>query len=184
MSSGPDDPSARLLAEVHAARRLFRRSDLTDAGTSARSHATAAELWAHVRRVPGQAVSLAVERLIRTDPVARMRYRTMLTSQALAHAPLAVAASDGAVERRRIGSFTLEIVPAEGGAMALLLIRGPIAGASLPRQIEVTLGSEMLRLDLGEPVAGTVVLTLDPAVAEAAALARLVADPNAEIFLL
>lgn len=184
MSSASDDPSVRLLAEVHEARRLYRQSGMRDAGATDRSHATAAELWAHVRRVPGQQISLAVERQIRLDPAVRLRYRAMLTSQALAHAPLAVAASDGAVESRRIGSFTLEFVPAEDGAMALLLIRGPGGGASLPRQIEVTLGSEMLRVDLGKPVAGTVILALDPSVADAMTLARLVADPNAEVFLL
>lgn len=181
MSSTLDDPSARLLAEMHEARRLVGRSG---AGGVTRSQATAAELWAHARRAPGQSISLTVERQIRVDPVIRLRYRTMLTSQALAHAPLAVAASDGAVKRRWIGAFTLEIVPAEGEAMALLLIRAPSGSTSLPRRIEVMLGSEMLRLDLGEPVAGTVVLALDPSLAEAATLARLVADPNAEVFLL
>ena len=66
----------------------------------------------------------------------------------------------------------------------LLLIGGLTETAPAPRLIEVALGTEAVRLDLSEPVAGTVVLALDPAVPEAATLGRLLADPGSEVFLL
>ncbi|WP_246687773.1 hypothetical protein [Methylorubrum extorquens] len=154
------------------------------ADASARPKAGVAELWTHVRRVPGQPVSLAIERQIRDDPQTGRRYHAMLRSQALAHTPLAVAASDGTMVQRRLGSFTLEVVPPASEAMALLLIRGAGEGAPAPSLIEVALGSESVRLELGEPIAGTIVLALDPDVAETVLLSRLIADPNAEVFLL
>ncbi|GJD94406.1 hypothetical protein [Methylobacterium iners] len=182
MSAPSDAAAARLLAELHAARHLARGSRRSEA--EARPSLSAAALWAHVRRVPGRPVSLAVERQIRDDPATGRRYRAMLRSQALAHTPLAIAASDGAVVQRRLGSFALEIVPPDAEAMALLLIRGVAEGASAPSLIEAALGAEIVRLELGAPIAGTIVLALDPEVAETALLARLAADPKSEIFLL
>ncbi|MEE7480383.1 hypothetical protein MPAR168_06125 [Methylorubrum populi] len=166
---------ARLLAELHAARALVRAK-----GPAVRpSHAA---LWAHAIRAPGQPVDLALERAIRSDPDTARRYRTLLGAQALAHAPLAAAASDGALLRRRVGPFELEILEGEDGAPPLLILRG--AQAPMPRTIEAWLGDAAVRLDLGEPVEGAILLALDPAVPEAALLGRMLRDPACAVFLL
>ncbi|RVU12545.1 hypothetical protein [Methylobacterium oryzihabitans] len=166
---------ARLLAEIHAARGLLR------APAPARRIGHAA-LWAHAARAPGAPVDLAVMRALRDESDAARRYRAMLAARALAHAPLAAAASDGAVARRRVGAFDLEILPADSDAPPLLVVRGP--DGPWPRAIEAWRGDEAVRLDLGEPVAGATVLALDPAVPEAALLGRLLADPACAVFLL
>lgn len=170
------DP-ARLLAEIHAARTLVR-----DAGSATPSVAVGA-LWAHARRPPGATVDLAVARSLRTDPEAARRYRAILAGLAVAHAPMAAAASDGALRARRVGAFTLEALPGDAGSPPLLVIRGG-EGAPTPRLIEAALGAESVRLELGEPVAGASLLALDPAVPEAALLARLLSDPASAVYLL
>jgi hypothetical protein len=166
---------AQMLAEIHAARGLTRAS----APARAVSHAA---LWAHVTREPGQPVDFSVVRALRTDPETARRYRTMLGAQALAHAPLAAAASDGAITQRRIGAFDLEILPAEDDAPPLLVLRGVEEQA--PRIIEAWLGDETVRLDLAAPVEGTILLALDPAVSEAEELGRMLRDPACAVFLL
>ncbi|ACB78902.1 hypothetical protein Mpop_0724 [Methylorubrum populi BJ001] len=179
-----DEP--RLLAEIHAARALMRAQALGAAsGHTARPNArpstrpSHAALWAHADRVPGRPVDLAVVRAIRTDPEIARRYRTLLGAQALAHAPLAAAASDGAIARRRVGPFDLEILE---GAPPLLILRGP--DASMPRRIEAWLGDEAVRLDLGPPADGAILLALDPSVPEADQLGRMLRDPACAVFLL
>lgn len=165
---------ARFLAELHAARAL--------AGAKAPSvRPSHAALWAHATRAPGGPVDLALERAIRGDPDTARRYRTMLAAQALAHAPLAAAASDGSLLRRRVGAFELEILEGEAGAPPLLILRGE---PPMPRILEVWLGAETVRLDLGEPVEGAILLALDPAVPEAERLGRLLRDPACAVFLL
>ncbi len=179
-----DEP--RLLAEIHAARALMRAQALGAAsGHTARPNArpstrlSHAALWAHADREPGRPVDLAVVRAIRTDPETAQRYRTLLGAQALAHAPLAAAASDGAIARRRVGPFDLEILE---GAPPLLILRGP--DASMPRRIEAWLGDEAVRLDLGPPADGAILLALDSSVPEAEQLGRMLRDPVCAVFLL
>ncbi|MBB2963103.1 hypothetical protein [Methylobacterium sp. R2-1] len=169
---------ARLLAELHAARALMRTQHAAlRPGQPARpSHAA---LWAHANREPGGPVDLAVVRAIHSDPEAARRYRTLLGAQALAHAPLAAAASDGALMRRRVGPFELEILE---GAPPLLILRGPVE--RMPRLIEAWLGDETVRLDLGTPVDGAILLALDPAVAEADRIGHMLRDPACAVFLL
>lgn len=172
---------ARLLAELYAARALMRAAT----PAAARGRATGpghAALWAHATREPGRPVDLAVVRALRIDPDAARRYRTMLGAQALAHAPLAAAASDGHLLRRRVGPFALEILEGEAGAPALLILRGE--DARMPRTIEAWLGDEAVRLDLGPPVGDAIVLALDPTVPEADALGRMLRDPACAVFLL
>ncbi|WP_096483944.1 hypothetical protein [Methylorubrum populi] len=163
---------ARLLAEIHAARALMRAPP-----SAARpSHAA---LWEHVNRDPGSPVDLAVVRAIRSDPETARRYRTLLGAQAVAHAPLAAAASDGSLTRRRVGPFELEILD---GTPPLLILRGP--DERMPRRIETWLGDEAVRLDLGAPFDGAILLALDPAVAEADRLGQMLRDPACAVFLL
>ena len=169
---------ARLLAEIHAARALLR----TDVPTSTAARPSHAALWAHATRVAGQPVDLAVVRALRTDPEAARRYRLMLGAQALAHAPLAAAASDGTLVRRRVGPFDLEILEGAEGAPPLLILRGQ--AARMPSLIEAWLDDTGVRLDLAPPVAGAIVLALDPAVPEAILLDRLLRDPASAVFLL
>ncbi|MCJ2046679.1 hypothetical protein MKK58_19365 [Methylobacterium sp. J-078] len=169
------DAAARLLAEIHAARGLLRA-----APASARPGAAA--LWAHALREPGAPVDLAVARAIRTDPDTARRYRTLLAGQALAHAPLAIAAAHGPVSSRRIGPFALEILAATEDAPPLLILRGVVARP--PRLIEAILGDETLRLALPAPVEGVILLALDPAVPEAVRLGDMLRDPACAAFLL
>lgn len=166
---------AQLLAEIHAARALMR------AGASAAGPSHAA-LWGHATRKPGQPVDLVVVRAIRSEPATNRRYRAMLAAQALAYAPLAAAASDGAILRRRVGPFALEILEGTEGAPPLLVLRGE--QARMPRAIEAWLGDEAVRLDLGTPVEDAVMLALDASVPEAALLDRMLRDPACAVFLL
>jgi hypothetical protein len=171
--------AARLLAEIHAARALVR-DGLRDAEASARpDHA---RLWAHATRAPHGPVDLATVRAIRSDPTTGRRYRTMLGAVALAHAPLAAAASDGAIVRRRVGAYALEILEAADGAPPLLVLRGE--AGQMPRVIEAWLDDETVRFDLGAATEGAVVLALDPAVPNAALLGRMLRDPACAVFLL
>ncbi|QRE74899.1 hypothetical protein [Methylobacterium aquaticum] len=170
---------ARLLAEIHAARTLMRASEPGDADS--RRPGTAA-LWAHATREPGGPVDLAVVRAIRADPATARRYRALLGAQAIAHAPLAAAASDGAVASRRVGPFTLEILPADENAPPLLVLRG--SAARPPRAIEAMLGDETARLALPPAIDGAVLVALDPGVPEAARLGAMLRDRACAVYLL
>ena len=165
----------RLLAEAHTARLLAARA-LEGEGRRP-SHA---ELWAHARRDPGAPVPLALVRALREDTAAARRYRAMLGALALAHAPVAMAASDGAV-RRRVGAAVLELLPGgDGDTPLLVLTGGPAAGA-----IEM-IGADAapLRLALPPPEGASVVLALGPDVAEGEEALRLLRDPATALFLL
>jgi hypothetical protein len=168
--------AGRLLAEAHAARSLALavRAQPKAVGISTPM------LWAHVRRKPGAPVSLAAERAIRSDETVAARYRLMLASLSVAHAPFAMAASDGAIVERRVGACSFEIIDA-ADAPALLVIR--LNGVTPPAMLEVAKGEESLRIALPEPSEGAIVLSLDPANAEALMLARLLRDPRSEIYL-
>lgn len=169
------DEAALLLAEIHAARVLTR-------ATPSAARPSVAALWGYANRHPGAAVDLAVVRAIRTDPDVARRYRALLAGQAIAHAPLAVAASHGAVSSRRIGSFSLEILAATEDAPPLVIVQG--AATRPPRVIEAILGDENLRLPLPPPVDGAILLALDPAVPEAVRLGEMLQDPACAVFLL
>jgi hypothetical protein len=178
MITPPDRPEldASLLAEIHAARLLGRDA----AARPIASRINAQALWAHVRRRPGEPVSFAVERAIRSDPRLASAYRTMLVSMAVAHAPFAMAASDGAISQRRVGACELRIIEAENEAPLLVL---QLNGVAAPRMIEISAGDESLRLDLSPPSEDAIVLSLDPEHAEAARLLALLRNPAAEITL-
>ncbi|TGE01747.1 hypothetical protein [Methylobacterium nonmethylotrophicum] len=168
---------ARLLAEIHAARTLMR------AGTrDAVRRPGVGALWAHATRAPGAPVDLAMMRAIRDDPETARRYRALLAGQAIAHAPHAVAASDGQVTARRVGAFTLEILPATEDAPPLLVLRG--VGARAPRSIEASLGDETVRLALPPALDDAILVALDPAVPEAARLGAMLREPACAVFLL
>lgn len=172
--AGPDGID-RLLAELHAARLLAGRAVAgTDEAAPRPSHA---EIWAHARRAPGAPVPLALVRALRDDPATGRRYRAMLAALALAHAPVALAASDGAV-RRRVGEAVLELLPGE--APLLVLTGAPAAGA-----LELV-GEDgaSLRLALSPAGGASVVLALGPDVPEAADALRLLRDPATAVFLL
>jgi hypothetical protein len=173
----PDPEVAQLLAEAHAARLLAREARLAANAESPGVH----ELWAYVRREPGAPASLGIERAIRTDAATGARYRRMLAAIAVAHAPFAIAASDGQISRRRVGPCTIEILDAVD-APPLLIIH--LNGVDRLSMMEIARGEEVLRLALPAPTAGAIVLSLDPANAEAATLDRLARDAASEIFLL
>jgi hypothetical protein len=179
MTTKPGEPRlevVRLLAEAHAARLVARDAGLAPKTASAGVH----ELWAHVRRQPGAPVSLAIERAIRTDAATGARYRAMLATIAVAHAPFAIAASDGQIARRRVGPCTIEIIEA-AEASALLVIH--LNGVRQPSMMEIACGAERLRLALPEPIEDAIVLSLDPDDAQAVVLDRLARDKASEIFL-
>ena len=172
-----DAEAARMLAEAHVAQ-------LVGAAARAVPRPTIAvhELWAHARRAPGDPVSLPVTRALRADPEVAARYRILLGSLAVAHAPFAIAASDGIVAKRQVGHVVLEILPADGPSPPLLVITG-FDEARPPRLIEIGSEGETLRLALPEAVSGGIVLALDPAAPDAVRLGELVRDPRSEIFL-
>jgi hypothetical protein len=169
-----DDPA--LLAELHAARSLAR-SALHGSSSGVSIHA----LWAHVRRKPGGAISFVTERAIRGDAEIAKRYRAMLASTALAFAPFAMAASDGAIRERRVGPYRLEIIEAEGEMPLLVLHLGE---AAAPSMMDISTNEASLRFSLPDATEGAIILSLDPNNADAASLARIVRDPAAEIYFL
>jgi hypothetical protein len=175
--SEPGSDVVQLLAEAHAARLVAREARSASNAGSPSVH----ELWAYVRRQPGAPASLAIERAIRTDAATGARYRTMLAAIAVGHAPFAIAAADGPIVRRRVGPCTIEILEAVD-TPTLLVIH--LNGVDRLSMIEIARGDERLRLPLPAPTAGAIVLSLDPANAEAAALDRLARDAASEIFLL
>jgi hypothetical protein len=179
MTTKQGEPGAevtQLLAEVHAARLAALETRLAPNAASPGVH----ELWAYARREPGAPTSLETERAIRTDAATGARYRTMLGAMAVAHAPFAVAASDGPIALRRVGRCAIEILEAPD-APPLLVIH--LNGIDRLSMMEIARGEERLRLALPAPAAGAIVLSLDPANAEAATLDRLVRDAASEIFL-
>lgn len=171
MSDPVADP-VRLLAEAQAARDLLR-------DRPAAASPGAAALWRHVRRRPGEPVAFAVERAIRADPAVARRYRTMLGAGALAHAPTALAASDGALDRRRVGPYELTLDAADTPPLLVIAC----GDAPAPGLIEVSHAGETVRLGLPDPVAGSVVIALDPGLPDAALLGRLLAERRSEVFL-
>jgi hypothetical protein len=175
-TDGRRTEAERLLAEAHAARSLARASRALPKAGGVSMHV----LWSHVRRSPGAPVSFAVERAIRTDEAVAARYRLMLSSQSVAHAPFAMAASDGAIAERRVGDCSFQVIEASD-TPALLVIR--LNGVAPPAMLEITSDQESLRIALPEPSEGAIVLSLDPDNAEAAMLAKLVRDPRSAIFL-
>jgi hypothetical protein len=164
-----------LLAEVHIARQLLRAP-----APAAVQWVTAADLWAEVRRRPGQPASLAVARALRSDAATTARYRQMLSAFAVAWSPVALAASDGEVDRR-IGSARLRLLPVTNGDVPLLVLEGAPDATSLEM---VGQGREILRLALPEPDAGTVILSLGPDFPQAGAALALLRDPGTAIYLL
>jgi hypothetical protein len=173
----PDPEVVQLLAEAHAARLVAREVQLTPNAASPGVH----QLWAYARREPGAPASLTIERAIRTDTATGARYRAMLAAIAVAHAPFAIAASDGQIVRRRVGPCTIEILEA-ADAPSLLVIH--LSGIDRLSIMEIARGEERLRLALPAPTAGAIVLSLDSSSAEAATLDRLARDAASEIFLL
>jgi hypothetical protein len=169
-----DDPA--LLAALHAARSLAR-----SAPRAGSQIVSMHDLWAHVRRKPGEVISFATERAIRSDAELAKRYRTMLASTALAHAPFAMAASDGAIRERRVGPYRLEIIEAQG-EMPLLIVH--LGEATAPSVMDISTVEIGLRLSLPEPMEGALILSLDPDNKDAAALAHMVRDPASEIYFL
>jgi hypothetical protein len=169
-----DDTPDRLLAELHVARALANRPP-----RRAARGVTATDLWANLGRAPGAPVSLAVARSLRDDPGVATRYRRMLEAIAIAHAPVALAASDG-VALRRIGEATLRLLPATTDAPPLLVIENTTAAA-----LElIGADGDTLRLALPPADAGTIIMALGDDFPEAAAVLTLLAAATTALFLL
>lgn len=170
-----DQSPDRLLAELHAARHLTRSRP------SARPAISTADLWAHVRRAPDQPVSLTVQRLLRDDPSTARRYRAMVQGLAMAHSPVAMAASDGTV-RRSVGDMVVELL-AETDENPLLVIRNVPEPA--PKAVELVADSgTALRLALPPQDGGAIIVSLATGGSDAGAALGLLQDPATAIFLL
>ncbi|MGL4236178.1 hypothetical protein [Tabrizicola sp.] len=177
MTADPNDEDTAmdiLMAEVHIARQLSQAQPAVVRGV------TPADLWAEVRRAAGDPASLAVARALRGDPAMASRYRQMLSAVALAASPVALAASDGEVDRR-IGSARLRLLPVTDGDVPLVVLEGAAEAASLEM---VGHTGESLRLALPEPDAGTVILSLGPDFPQADAALALLRDPGTALYLL
>ena len=162
----------RILAELHLARGLAAAPRPVGPAVST------AALWAHARRRLGAPVDLGTIRALREDPGAAARYRRLLEGLALAHAPVALAASDGTM-RRRLGPAELELHPSADGALMVL------KGAGGARAIEVIPPEgEPCRLALPAPEDGTVILSLAPHAPETGMALAALRDPGSAIFLL
>jgi len=169
-----DDSLDRLLAELHTARSLALRP-----AVRMDTAITPADLWADLNRAPGAAVSLPVARALRTDPRSADRYRRMLAALSLAHAPVALAASDG-MTLRRIGAATLRLLPGTEFAPPLLVIENTAAGA-----LElVGAAGTLFRLALPEADEGSVILALGADFPDAAAVLALLDAPDTALYLL
>jgi hypothetical protein len=169
-----DETQDLLLAELHAARSLALRPV-----TRGAAGVTAAELWAELNRAPGAPVSLAVTRALRADPRIATRYRRMLQASALAHTPVALAASDG-VALRRIGAATLRLLPKADSSPPLLVIENTNAGA-----LElVGIDGSVLRLPLPPSDEGTIILALGADFPDAASALTLIEAPDTALYLL
>ena len=163
----------RLLAEMHIARRLSDRP-----AREAATGVTTADLWAEARREAGAPASLAVARALRDRQDVARRYRRMLEGLALAHAPVALAASDGDV-RRRIGDAELRLLTQDGGA--LLVIENAGAARALDIMAE---DGETLRLALPQEDGGAMILSLGADTPDGARAHALLRDPGTALFLL
>jgi hypothetical protein len=174
--------SAEFLAAWHSARQLHREIAKGSVANPVGSQDVSTyDILKHARRMQGEPVSFAVERAIRSDPSAASRYRKILAGFALAHAPLASAASDGRMKNRRVGPYTFEIIAGDGSPILLIRLSD---GAKPPGKIELHRLDESLRISLSKPVNGAIFLSLDPTHAEGRQLAALIADPITEIFVL
>ena len=180
-TDAPLEDLDRLLAELHAARLLAEHA-VADQKEVARPRLSPAELWAFVRRLPADPVSLDLIRALRDDLAMGRRYRAMLEAVALAYSPVALAASDGAV-RRRVGEAVLELLPAAAGDVPLLVLTGQPAEAAQALEL-VGPSSAPLRLDLPTTDGSPVLLALGSDVPEAPEALRLLRDPATAIFLL
>ncbi len=177
-NDGSLEMTAQFLAEIHGARQLRRQiMPLGSRHDAPNTH----DLWQHANRRPGDAVSFSIERAIRSDAQVAARYRKILSSMAITHAPVAIAASDGPLSTRRVGDFTFSV--ALGDGTPLLIISVP-EGARIPQSLEISGADLTLRLALNAPVNGAIFLSLDPAYEEGRQLAALVADAHSEIFIL
>jgi hypothetical protein len=169
-----DDDPDRLLAELQTARSMAARPAVRQAAT-----VSASDLWAELTRAPGAPVSLSLARALRSDPVTVTRYRRMLSGLALAHAPVALAASDGTA-LRRIGEAKLRLLPAADRTPPLLVIENTTAGA-----LElVGTDGETIRLALPTPDEGTVILALGSDFPDAATVLALIEAPDTALYLL
>ena len=169
-----DEPPDLLLAELHVARALALRP-----ATRYAAGLTVADLWAELNRAPGAPVSLAVTRALRADPRTATRYRRMLEALSVAHAPVALAASDGVV-LRRIGAATLRLLPKADSAPPLLVIENTNAAA-----LElVGIDGSVLRLALPPADEGTVILALGADFPDAATALALIEAPDTALYLL
>lgn len=180
-SQGPieDDPrigraSARLILSAMAS---------SEAPEVAASGISRADLWAHVRRVPGDPVNFAAERAIRTDPEAARMYRRLLGFQSVARSEMAAAAYDSSATHRRIGSFELDVIE-EDDAPPALVIQCLSDTVPAPTLIEVVSIEGVVRLALPAPVDRHIVIDLPRQDAERDLLRLMLANPLSGVYLL
>jgi hypothetical protein len=176
----PRAADLRDVAAAHLARTL--REDASDTDLERERLIGLHELLAHAGRVPGQPVSLGLERAFRTDPAAQRRYHRVLASLSVGHSPAALAASSGPTLTREVGAYRLSLHEDGADTSAALLIAGPMSPRT-PRAIEVHLEGEAVRVALPDPIGARIVILLDPTRPDTGALDRLLRRPAAEIFL-
>lgn len=175
----PDLCARRVLAMALGAELAARPPRAADAPPPV-DHAA---LWRRLHRAPGAPVDLATERALNSHTAWRAAYRAMLGPSALATSPVAAAASGGTAVHRRIGAYALRLDETTGDDPHVVSIRIP-AGEPAPAALEILSEDGLsIRLDLGPPIDGTILLVLFPDNATHAAVHAALRSPLAALYL-
>jgi len=182
------------LAEAVATRAIARGfetrllADRAAGAVPAAAAVSAADLWRHATRRPGEPIDFAVAKALRDDADAAARYRKMLSGVAVASSPLALAASTTGGGGRTVGDFRLELVEDTPNLPPLLILSAVAAGLDeadgMPGEIEVFGMDGPVRVELPPSVRGHIQMVLDPGDPDHQRLRSLLTEPTAEVFLI
>lgn len=167
------------LAHEQAAR------DLTAALLLAETSAPAvdgAELVAYATRSKGSPVDFRIEKHVRSDPSAALRYRRIMQSKAIGYSQMAMAAGSGAVPDRKIGGFGLKVV--EDGSDTYLILSQEANPSAAPTVLEAVGADDSVRVPLSSPVRGHIQIIFDRQNDELVRLLKLLRQPNTELYLI
>jgi hypothetical protein len=140
------------------------------------------QLWEHANRASSAPVSFAVERALRSDPVAMSTYRRMLAIQSVGISERAAAAYAGGPFKRKLKGALIEIIEEDGAPPALMITLD--AGVKEPRFIEIVALEGCVRRVLPAATDGHIILDLPRTDAELDLMRILLANPDAGVYLI